>query len=252
MNIPLIVSLFLGLLIVVISFTTYSQNRQRKELLKKHEIVKLTSVIRSTEELISNLEFLPLSKDLLITLHKRNINALKELGQLDHSKKNFTANRIENINQQLQTIEKDFVNSDISAFKIPQNDQEAVRVLKILRRVKTILKSEHAKGTIRPQSFVNEIKRIEYIKIRINLENVLKRSADSLLHHQPGTAIQLLQRGLVLIKDKNDPLCNKYREKINTSLQQIKYTATKEKNAAVEELNKKDELDELFQPKKKW
>lgn len=130
-------------------------------------------------------------------------------------------------------------------------------MLKLVKRLRETIRNEHNKGRLDTQTYVTENARLETIQIRINIENVIKRAKDSISRGQPGTALQLLRKGIDALSTKNDAysvqakktleemlgdLDKRRQDKNNEEMQQI-VDADKERN---------DDMNALFGEKKKW
>ncbi|MEF1186092.1 DNA repair protein, partial [Vibrio sinaloensis] len=128
-------------------------------------------------------------------------------------------------------------------------------MLKLVKRLRDTIRSEHNKGRFETQAYVEENARLETIQIRINIENVIKRANDSIVRGQPGTAVQLLRKGIDALSTKNDNYSNQAREKLQAmydDLEQSRQTRNAEELHQMEEKERKDDMDALFGEKKKW
>lgn len=252
MNIPLIIGLFLALIIFIVILTTYSQNKQQRERLIRHEMAKNIAIIESTEDIISYSDKLPFSRELIVTLHKRIRDALKNNMALDKEFAERNRARLDSANAQIAQVESNYATTDINAFNPPSNDRIALALLKLIKRLKKIVKAEHGKGNFPPQAYANEIQRLDILQTKINIENVIKRANDAIMQNQSGTASQLLSRGIDSIGVKQDPYSLAVKGRLQEMLNQVRDSQNQVQQQEREELNKKDELDELFTPKKKW
>ena len=128
-------------------------------------------------------------------------------------------------------------------------------MLKLVKRLRDTIRSEHNKGRFETQAYVAENARLETIQIRINIENVIKRANDSIARGQPGTAIQLLRKGIDALTTKNDPYSNQAREKLQEMLNELDQKR-QDRNAQelqqMESKEREDDMDALFGQKKKW
>lgn len=177
MNIALIIGLFGILLTLIIGYNIIVQYRTKIESAKKQESAKHMVIIDSTEELISNAHHLPYSKELLVCLNQRILDALRAISELEPHDRSYPG-RIENMEQQLQQLKTDYTGGDSTNFKVPSNDKQAIVMLKLVKRLRDTLRAEHRKGRVNTQVFVAENARLESIQVRINIEmwlNVLKK-----------------------------------------------------------------------------
>ncbi len=182
------------LLILIVGYNIIIQYRQRLESAKHQELAKFIAIIDATEDLIGNAHHLPYSKELLVCLNQRILHALESMSEADPVDRNLPA-RIKNVADQIRQLQQNYSNSDVAAFKVPSTDKQAIGMLQLVKRLKTVIKNEHSKGRFATQSFVSENARLEGIQLRINIENVIKRANDARMKRQLGTAKQLLRKG---------------------------------------------------------
>lgn len=253
MSIPLIIGLICLLLVLIVGYNVIIQYRQRLESMKQQELAKHIATIDATEELIGNAHHLPYSKELLLCLNQRILDALQSMSDASPHDRSLKQ-RITNITEQVANLEKNYKNTDIAPFKVPSTDKQAIGMLQLVKRLKTVIKNEHSKGRMGTQAFVNENARLESIQLRINIENVVKRANDARIKGQIGTAKQLLQKGIDVLAAKNDNYANQTREKLQLILGEIDNNQSQHHEQArqLKIDQEQDELDVLFQPKRKW
>lgn len=174
--------------------------------------------------------------------------------ELDPKNKNV-AQRIEQMKSQINQITDSYQSPESSTFKVPNSDKQAIMMLKLVKRLRDTVRSEHNKGRMDTQTYVVESARLETIQLRINIENVIKRSNDAITRGQPGTALQLLKKGLDVLSTKNDNYSIQAREKlqkIHDNLEQRRQSRSAEELQALEERQKESDMEALFGEKKKW
>ncbi|MCE7631265.1 DNA repair protein, partial [Vibrio fluvialis] len=145
--------------------------------------------------------------------------------------------------------------NESTSFKVPSSDKQAIMMLKLVKRLRDTIRSEHNKGRFDTQAYVTENARLETIQIRINIENVIKRSNDAIVRGQPGTAVQLLRKGLEVLSTKNDSYSNQAREKLQSmfdELQQRRQSKSAAELQQIEENERNSDMEALFGEKKKW
>ncbi|KJF94550.1 DNA repair protein [Photobacterium angustum] len=253
MSIPLVIGLIGLLLALIVGYNVIIQYRQRLESIKQQELAKHIAIIDATEELIGNAHHLPYSKELLVCLNQRIVDALQQMSEASPSDRSLT-HRIKNVSEQITHLEANYSNADITPFKVPNTDKQAIGMLQLVKRLKTVIKSEHSKGRMGTQAFVNENARLESIQLRINIENVVKRANEARIKGQIGTAKQLLKKGIDVLSAKNDNYANQAREKLQLMLDEIdnKQSMNYEQERQQQLDKDQDDLDVLFQPKRKW
>ncbi|MBF8999963.1 MULTISPECIES: DNA repair protein [Vibrio] len=254
MNIGLIIALVAVLLILVLGYNIMLQYKVRLESTKKQEAAKYIAIIDATEDLIGNAHHMPFSKDLLVCLNTRILDALEAMHELDPKDKNLMG-RIENMRSQVENLKNNHPGTESTSFKVPSSDKQALLMLKLVKRLRDTIRSEHNKGRIDTQAFVTENARLENIQIRINIENVIKRANDSIVRGQPGTALQLLRKGIDVLSSKNDSYSNQAREKLQgmyDELEQRRQSKSEQELHQIEANEHDSDMEALFGEKKKW
>lgn len=254
MNIGLIIALVAILLVLILGYNIMLQYRLKIETTKKQESARYLTIIDATEDLIGNAHHLPFSKDLLVCLNTRILDALQNMLDLDPKNKQL-AQRIENMQTQIQHLKENHPGGESTTFKVPTSDKQAIVMLKLVKRLRDTIRSEHNKGRFDTQAYVTENARLETIQIRINIENVIKRAKDSIVRGQPGTALQLLRKGLDVLSTKNDSYSHQAREKLQAMYDEVE-SRRQTKNASEvqqrEEKERDSDMEALFGEKKKW
>lgn len=254
MNIGLIIALIAILLVLVLGYNIMLQYKVKVETAKKQESSRYLAIIDATEDLIGNAHHMPFSKDLLVCLNNRILDALQSMYELDPKNKQLQQ-RIENMNAQIKNLQDNHPGNESTSFKVPSSDKQAIMMLKLVKRLRDTIRSEHNKGRFDTQAYVTENARLETIQIRINIENVIKRSNDAIVRGQPGTAVQLLRKGLEVLSTKNDSYSNQAREKLQSmfdELQQRRQSKSAAELQQIEENERNSDMEALFGEKKKW
>ncbi len=252
MNIALLIALCILLLGLIIGFNVMSQQRQRTEAAKRQEMAKYIALIDSSEELIGNAHNLPYSGTLLACLNQRILDALRTMSELDEKDVNIKS-RIASTEAQINDIKQSYQNKESTQFKVPDNDRQAIAMLKLVKRLRTVIKAEHGKGRLTTQAFVAENARLETMQLKINIENVIKRVNDAKVKGQLGTAQQLLKKALDVVTPKSDAYSNQVRQSLKEMYDDISAQLNKGHDAKAQSAEGEgDDYDELFAPKKKW
>lgn len=255
---PLIFSLVGLLLFILIGYNIIQQYKQKIEAEKRISIAKQRAVIVEVDELLLNATRMPFSKSLLLILQNRIRNALKTMIGISPAT-SAMKEHLSNTDAQIKQIQHNYTPPDESVFRTPESDKEALALLQVTKKIRAVLRSEHAKGKINTEVFVAEDHRLEIMQLKINLENSMKRVAEAKMNEQFGSAKQMINKLLKVlssITDKDAYLERKqqmlieYKAEIKTHTDQTnsaELQAMKEK-----EKEKKNDLDELFADKKKW
>lgn len=254
MTLTLILIAIGALLFLVIIYNMVQQYLNKQEAEKRTLLLKHKNIINETEELLQNAGQLPFSKAIVLTLYQRILYSLQIMTQQDPTNLQIKTRRT-NIEQQIQQV-KEHYQMESAALKSPDSDQQAIQMLQIVKRLRAVLRIEHNRGKVGNQIFVVEDRRLELIRLKINLINLAKRAGAALVNRDNNTALQMLKKGLTVldqIPDKDEQL-----KSIETSMQQrLGELTSSQKQVAQEqkireEESEKSELDQLFEPKKKW
>ncbi|MDN3610542.1 DNA repair protein [Vibrio ostreicida] len=254
MNIGLIIALVAILLVLVLGYNIMLQYKVKVESARKQEGARYLAIIDATEELIGHANNVPYSKELLICLNGRILDSLESMFELDPKNKQLEQ-RVAHVKQQIKQLKENAKGGESTEFKTPSSDKQAIVMLKLVKRLRDTIRSEHNKGRLDTQGYVAENGRLETIQVRINIENVIKRANDSIVRGQPGTALQLLKKGLDVLSNKNDNYSNQAREKLQQMLDDLenkRHSKNAEELHQIEEDQRKNDMDELFGEKKKW
>ncbi|WP_432453251.1 MULTISPECIES: DNA repair protein [unclassified Agarivorans] len=243
------------LLFLVIGYNMVQQFKQKQETERRLAIAKQKAIINETEELLLHSSILPYSKELVETLHSRILQALNHIRTTDPTVKGLN-NRIRATKGQLSQIKGSGGEVSDSAFRAPDTDKDALQMLQIVKKIRAVVRSEHAKGRLNTQVFVLEDRRLELMQLKINIENALKRAIEAQALRQWGSARQLLNKSISALSNISDR--DAYLEQKLTDMKRMNSEMSEKLKSAsqqqVQDLAEKetDELDVLFQPKKKW
>ncbi|MNF91830.1 hypothetical protein D3C84_744490 [compost metagenome] len=129
-------------------------------------------------------------------------------------------------------------------------------MLQLAKKMRAVLRVEHNKGKIDPHGFAQEDRRLELMQLKINIANLIKRAMDAQIQGQYGTCRQLYTKGLgalANVSDK-DPYLLAREEDMRQGMRQLEEHLQQHSEKELQNIKDKeaDELDVLFQPKKKW
>ncbi|GAL34797.1 ATPase [Vibrio maritimus] len=253
MNIGLIIALVALLLVLVLGYNIMLQYKLKAEATRRQRIGKICCLIDATEELISGASYLPYSKELMLCLHNRILDAVTNMHELDPKNKHL-AQRVEAAKTQIQQLQENYEGSEATSFKVPTSDKQAIIMLKLVKRLRDTVRTEHNKGRMDTQSYMVENARLETIQIRINIENVVKRAHDSMAKGQPGTAAQLLKKGIDALSSKNDNYSIQAKDKLTEMLDKLQNSRQAKAEEKQQQANSErdDDINALFGEKKKW
>ncbi len=254
MLLTLIISLVIALVVIAIIVNAIQQHKERLATLKRAEFSKLRNILEDTEELIVNSANVPLSSAIGKMLLKRITYTLRAMVELEPGARD--------IKQRLQETEKRLNDSaetealPSETVTLPDNDQQLIGMIKGIKKLRTVLRAEHARGNVDTQVVIQEDKRLEALQLRINVESQIKRGNQARGNNMLGSARQYFEKALTSLG--NTPHQDDYvLTRKSEVIQALEDIATQLKEGNVRDREKKEEkenkdLDELFAPKRKW
>ncbi|WP_434931597.1 hypothetical protein ACRWQM_06210 [Shewanella sp. HL-SH5] len=261
MSLILILMLIGALLLLIIGFSIVQQQKERAEAERRVEVSRHRAIIDETEAVLANSGAASCSSHIILVLYKRIQDALEQSisyasGQLlgDYQR------RLSDINSQISSISGSTPQvPPVENFRLPDNDRQVLDLVKTLKKLKAILRAEHNKGKVDPSVFNAEEMRIDSLQQRINVESMISRARAACYMKQYGSSKQMVTKALStlhLIKAQtpNDPFITRKLDEAKQLLDEI-MGAQKNSGPAVPQPKKnddEDDLDMLFQRKKKW
>ena len=254
--IAIIVGLIVTLIIFVVVISAIQQHKEKLEAEKRVKVAKQKAIIDESEELTLNLTHIPSSPNLAKILSKRSLNAAKIMQELMPDVKGIRK-KVNDLNARVEAAEDLAAsqNNDDS-FMLPDNEQQILAILQCIKKLRAVLKSEQSKGILDAQTFTQEDQRLDAMQLKINIESLVKRGSQAQSKEMLGSARQYFEKALQTLanhaikteytKTKNEEIALKLEE-ITDSLK-----VTNASDAAKKAKNEENELDVLFQPKKKW
>lgn len=253
----IIIGLFVVLIIIVVVVNAIQQHKAKLEKEKRAKVAKQKAIIDETEELLLNLGNLPPNPTLVSILNKRSLSAIKAMVQIMPESKVFRSRlsefeaRLNASNEAAQTPKAGEEN-----FILPDNEQQLVVILQCIKKLRATLKSEQVKGNLDAQTFTQEDHRLDAMQLKISVESLLKRGMKAYNKEMLGSARQYFEKALQTLTEH--PIQTEYTKtkrvgveeqlnEITTALQ-----STNAKDAEKKAKAQEDDLDLLFQPKKKW
>lgn len=254
MLLTLIITLVIALVIIAVIVNAIQQHKERLAALKRAEFSKLRTILEDTEELIVNSANVPLSPAISNMLLKRIAFTLSAMVELEPGAKD--------IKQRLQETEKRLNESSGSELQaqesvtLPDNDQQLIGMIKGIKKLRTVLRAEHARGNVDTQVVIQEDKRLEILQLRINVESQIKRGNQARHNNMLGSARQYFEKALNSLSSSphQDDYVTTRKSEVIQALEDI---AKELKEGNMRDREKKEEkenkdLDELFAPKRKW
>ncbi|RHW74608.1 hypothetical protein [Colwellia sp. RSH04] len=255
--IAIIVGLLIALIVFVVVVSSIQQHKEKLEAEKRVKVSRQKAIIDENEELILLLANLPNNPNIVKILNSRSLNAAKTMQELMPGVKGIK-NRVQELTARLKASEELATTQAGSEeqFTLPDNEQQLVAILQCIKKLRVTLKSEQTKGALDAQTFTHEDKLLAAMQLKINIESLAKRGAQAHNKEMLGSARQYYEKALQSIADS--PLKTDYvltrKAEIEEQLEEITNAlkSTNAKDAAKKAKSEEDELDMLFQPKKKW
>ena len=255
--IAIIVGLIIALIIIVVVVTSIQQHKEKLEAEKRVKVAKQKAIIDESEELIFNLANLPSNPNIVKILNRRSLNAAKTMQELMPEVKGIKK-RAQELKSRLQASE-DLAENQAGAddnFVLPDNEQQLVAILQCIKKLRAVLKSEQSKGALDAQTFTAEDQKLATMQLKINIESLVKRGTQAFSKEMLGSARQYFEKALQSLANstvKTDYVAAKHAE-VTQQLEDITDALkhTNAKDAAKKAKSEENELDLLFQPKKKW
>lgn len=250
----IIILLIIALVLLAVGVNAYQQHRQRLELERRQKIARFRNILNESETLIANANAFPVGRSLIFVLHSRARDALLQLVEISDKKDRYSE-RLDEYNQILQNLKADDHSLASDHFSLPESDKQIITMIQSLRKLRTVLKAELNRGRIDAKQFQEEDRRLEFTQLRINVESLERRADAAMKSNLTGSARQYYERALTTLKNQtfsNDYIVEHTR-RVEQHLQSIT-DSLRETNSrdAAERAKNANELDELFQPKKKW
>ncbi|WJG11008.1 hypothetical protein [Aliiglaciecola sp. LCG003] len=252
---PIIIILIVSLVVVAIVVNALQQHREKIEAEKRTEIAKQKSVIDETENVLSAIDTIPVSAKLISILQIRVLNALKVIYQLNPSMPDIKQ-RLKQCQDRVKAIDMGAPTPTQENFTLPDSDKLVIRYIQVVKKFRVLLRSEHAKGKVDSQTFTQEDRVMAALQLRVNVETLVKRGNAALQSNMLGSARQYFEKAIAALESQNQP--DQYNQERRVQLaDQLKSIQENLRNANAKDRAKKqeeerDELDELFAPKKKW
>lgn len=244
-----------ALLFLVIAYNVVQQYKQKVESDKRASITRHKAIADETEEILLNVNMLPFSKAMVLILQHRILDSYRAMAQVSPHLSQLKQ-RIADTQAQIANVQENYRSPEEGGFRAPDSDRQAIQMLQVIKKMRAVLRVEHNKGKIDPQGFAQEDRRLELMQLKVNIANLTQRARDAMIGSQFGTCRQLLGKGLAVLGAVNDkdPYLLAREEDLRQALQDLDTRIQQESQKEMQTIKDKeaDELDVLFQPKKKW
>ena len=247
-----------GLLLISVSANALYQYLQKAEATIKQEITMNVAIIKATQELLHFTCYLPYQSNVLLKcLNTRLIHAAKGILKIDPD--NSKASDIVHQAQvDIQSLKSATNEQKVNRLQFGENDNKAMVFLKLIKRLQTTLKSEHDKGNIVTDLYVEENEKLDSLRTQINIDNAKNRARLAIQQGNHGAAMQILNKGVDYAKSRTDqyavsvvPELNKMLEAVSTAQKNKQKQSTENKEQGHED-KRKMEINQLFEKNKSY
>jgi len=256
--ITIIIGLFVALIVIVVVVNGIQQHKEKLEQEKRARAAKQKAIIDETEELIMQVGNLPPNPVIINILNKRSMNAVKLMNQILPESKPIKK-RLQDMKARVKASEEllqSQTGQTEDKFILPDNEQQLVAILQCIKKIRLMLKSEQAKGFLDPQTFTQQDQRLDSMQLKIGVESLTKRGNQAYSNEMLGSARQYFEKALQTLADHGTQTeySQSKRTEIEALLEEITIAlkSTNAADAAKKAKDEEDDLDMLFQPKKKW
>jgi len=250
--VTIIIVLVVSLVVIAIVVNAIQQHKERLAALKRAEFSKLRNALEDTEDILMNAANVPLTKGIVTMLLKRIHMTLRAMLELEPTSKDLKQ-RIAETDKRLSDSQDSTV---VEGLTMPDNDKQIISMIQGIKKLRSILRVEHARGNIDTQSVVQEDRRLEMLQLRINVESQIKRGNQARTNNMLGSARQCYEKALATLTNcpHADEYVNNRKTEVSMILEDI---ATELKEGNLRDRQKRAEqesndLDVLFAPKRKW
>lgn len=254
MTLIIIIILIVTLMVFAILFNAYTQYRERIEAERRAEIAKQRAIVDETENVIMACSQMPISSRMIQILLNRVLSALKVMFEINNGSAD-TKQHIADVEKRTKAITLED-GSENAEFSLPDTDKLIIQYIQAIKKLRILLRSEHSKGKIDTRTFVEEDKLLERLQLKVNVETLTRRGRAALQTNMLGSARQYFEKAIAALEAQSQ-LDDFGKNRLALLKQQLLEIQDNLKNANAKDRAKRkeeerDELDELFAPKKKW
>lgn len=256
MLLTLIIILVIALIIIAVIVNAVQQHRDRMASLKRAEFSKLRTILEDTEDILMNAANVPMTPAISQVLLRRIAFTLKAMVELEPGSRDIK-NRLQETQNRLKDYDAQSAEAPVQeGVSLPDDDKLLINLIQGIKKLRVILRSEHARGNVDTQVVVQEDRRLEALHLRINVESQIKRGMKARGAEMLGSARQYFEKALAALDNAPNPddYVLKRKSEVIQSLEEIagelKNSNQRDRDKKAEQENK--DLDELFAPKRKW
>lgn len=251
----IVIILIVALLVVAIMINAVQQHKEKIESERRVELAKQKTIVDETEDVIMASANIPTSSQLIQILQKRILNALKTMSEIDPNQTGLKQ-RLAEAEQRVRDSGLDAGKAPDESIQLPDNEKQIIVFIQCLKKQRALLRSEHSRGKVDSMTFGVEDKRLDKMQLRVNIDTLNKKASAAMSTGMMGSARQYYEKAVAALNafPHQDDYTRGQLSRIQAKLNDIheKLTRSNAEDRAKREEEERDELDELFAPKKKW
>ena len=175
MSLELAILILFVLFVIFIAYQAYLQLKMNAEKNKKRLSEAHSIIIDEAEDLLSHVSYIPYSKTLLYCLHNKIITEQERLLEVNEDDKNLISD-IAFRREQIENIQNNKVTFSQMEFTVPCTENISLYVVKKIKRMEDIVKSEYCKGVINVNEYKIEKKTTLYDESKNKYNNFFEKS----------------------------------------------------------------------------
>lgn len=251
----IVIILLAALFVIAVIINAIQQYKNNIEAEKRNELNKLKITIDEAEDTLLAAENLPVSSMMREIIYARLINAMSEALKVNSGISEYQK-RIAEVQELKKAHTASPTDPNNFNFSLPEHEKQIIVLIQGIKRLRLMLRGELQKGSIGNDVFAIEDKYLERYQLMVNIETLAKRIQSSLQAKMPGSARQYLEKGIAALKKQTaqDEYVTQRKADFENQLANIQNSMrnANEQDTARRIEEDKNELDELFAPKKKW
>ncbi|WP_404399601.1 hypothetical protein LG288_07650 [Idiomarina seosinensis] len=247
----IIISLIILLVILAVAIGAVQQHKQRQDLARRQKLAKYRAALEQVEDLLNMVGYFPIGRSLVAILNARAKELLQ--GMYDVSPTDDFKARVNDYEERLKNLDVNDTSLLNEEFELPRNDKQIIAMINALKRMRSVLRSEHARGKVDSRVYTTEDARLQQLQLKISVETLIRRGENAYQGHMLGSARQYYEKAKRSLDDQSytDDYIEHRKKQVEQALEQITDELKDVNNRDVDD-RKHDEIEELFQPKKKW
>ncbi|HCB18008.1 MAG TPA: hypothetical protein DEP76_13280 [Alteromonas sp.] len=253
MTFIIIIVLIVVLVVLAIVVNAYQQYKAKIDAERRAEVAKQRTIIDETENVLMATSQMPISQGLIKILLNRIQRALQVTHELNPSSPDIKQH-LEDISARIKSI--DIEPDNANQFALPETDKMIIQYIQAVKKLRVMLRSERSKGKVDGSTYLEQDKILERLQLKVNVETLIRRGGGAQQTNMLGSARQYYEKAIAALEAQTQP-DEFVQSRLEWLNQQLKDIQENLKNVNAQDRAKRreeerDELDELFAPKKKW